>query len=148
MATNSKRTTWVAALIVAGVVYFLIGFGFVAFARWSIFGLTALTWNRLAFLFSAIVFVTQIIYEHARVGSAPRITAWHSSLAVALGALGLALAANIHDLGSSAGYRPRMLVALVAWPLITAVPAFFVALIVATVFNLMGKKAHARPGEI
>ncbi len=38
-------------------------------------------------------------------------------LAVAFGAFALALMANVHDLGSSAGYRPRMLIALVAWPL-------------------------------
>jgi hypothetical protein len=148
MVTHSKRKTWIAAVIVAGALYFLIGFGFAAFARWSTLGLTALSWNRLAFLFSAIVFVAHIIYESVWVGSAPRKTAWRSCLAVALGAFGLALAANIHDLWSPAGYRPRMLVALAAWPLITAVPAFFVALIVATVFNLLGKKAHARRGEI
>jgi hypothetical protein len=141
MATDSTRKSWIAAAIVAGVFYFLIGFGFAAFARWSSFGVTALTWNRLAFLFSAIVFVVHIVYENAWVGGAPRKTAWHSCLAVALGAFGLALAANIHDLGSPAGYRPRMLVALVAWPLITAVPAFFVALIAASGLSLMRKRA-------
>jgi hypothetical protein len=148
MATHSKRKTWVAAVIVAGVFYFLIGFGFAAFARWSTLGLTALTWNRLAFLFSAIIFVAHIVYENVWVSSGSRKTAWHSSLAVALGAFGLALAANIHDFLSPAGYRPRMLVALLAWPLITGVPAFFVALIVATVFNLAGKKGYVRPGGI
>ena len=54
-----------------------------------------------------------------------------ASAAVALGAFALALAANIHDLGSASGYRPRMLIALVAWPLLTAVPAFIVALVLA-----------------
>jgi hypothetical protein len=148
MATDSKRKSWVAAAMVAGVSYFLIGFGFAAFARWKTLGLTALTWNRLAFLFSAIVFAAHIIYENTRIDGTPRKTAWRSSLAVALGAFGLALAANIHDLGSPAGYRQRMLVALIAWPLITAVPAFFAALIVCTVFTLAEKKAYARPGGI
>jgi hypothetical protein len=53
------------------------------------------------------------------------------SAAVALGALGLALAANIHELGSDSGYRLGMLIALIAWPLLTAVPAFVLALVVA-----------------
>lgn len=147
MATDSKRKLWVSAVLVAGGLYFLIGFGFAAFARWSTLGLSASTWNRLAFMFSAIIFGAHIIYEHTRADSPPRKTAWHISLGVALGAFGLALAANIHDLGSPAGYRPRMSIALAAWPLITAVPAFFVALIVATFFNLAAKKkADARPG--
>lgn len=147
-AKDSKSKSWVAAVIGAGVFYFLIGFGVAAFARWSTFGLTALTWNRLAFLFSAIVFVAHMIYEHTRVDGTPRKTAWHASLAVALGAFGLALAANIHDLGSPNGYRPRMLIALAAWPLITAVPAFFVALILAIVFKLAGKKTGTGRGGL
>ena len=56
--------------------------------------------------------------------------------AVAFGAFALALAANIHDLGSASGYRPRMLIALVAWPLLTGVPAFIVALVVAAGLGL------------
>lgn len=57
-------------------------------------------------------------------------------LAVAFGAFGLALLANIHDLGSASGYRLRMLIALVTWPLITAVPAFIVALFLAAGLGL------------
>ena len=135
------RKQWIPVSIVVGLLYFAIGFGFAAFARWAVFGLTAVTWNRLAFLFSAIVFAVHIVCEQFRFESTPRRTAWHTSVAVALGAFGLALAANINDLSSPAGYRPKMLVALIAWPLITAVPAFFVALIVATVLNLVRKKA-------
>jgi len=56
-------------------------------------------------------------------------TAIHASLAVALGAFGLAVAANLHPHPASALY----LVALVAWPVLTALPAFLVALAVAAV---------------
>jgi hypothetical protein len=56
---------------------------------------------------------------------------------VALGAFGLALAGNIHDLWSISGYRPRMLIALVAWPVLTGVPAFIVALIAAAGLGLV-----------
>jgi hypothetical protein len=123
--TTSDLKRWIPASIIVGVSYFVVGFAFAAFARWSTFGLTALTWNRLAFLASAVAFAAHICYEHFRLQSPARLTAWHAALAVALGAFGLALAANIHDLGSPAGYRSRMLVALLAWPLITGVPAFF-----------------------
>ena len=125
----------------AGVLYFLVGFGFAAFARWSALSLKAETWNRLAFVVSAAIFAIHIAYEHFRLRNRARLTAWHTCLAVALGALGLALAANIHDLGSPTGYRSRMLVAFLAWPLITAVPAFFVALIAASVLTIVGRRA-------
>jgi hypothetical protein len=52
-------------------------------------------------------------------------------LAVALGALGLAIAANIHALRTGTG-NPRLLaLALVIWPIITGVPAFIVAFVAA-----------------
>jgi hypothetical protein len=135
------RQQWIPVSIVVGILYFVVGFGFAAFARWAVFGLTAVAWNRLAFLLSAIVFAVHIMCEQFRFESTPRRTAWHTSVAVALGAFGLALAANINDLSSPAGYRSKMLIALVAWPLITAVPAFFVALIVATAIKLVRTKA-------
>jgi hypothetical protein len=77
------------------------------------------------------LFAAHIAYEHFRLRNTALPTAWHAAAAVAFGAFARALAANVHDLGSASGYRPRMLIALVAWPLLTAVPAFLVALVVA-----------------
>ena len=88
-------------------------------------------WRLAAFVISGVIFVAHIAYEHFRFHNTARSTALHAAAAVALGAFALALAANIHDLGSASGYRPRMLIALVAWPLLTAVPAFLVALVLA-----------------
>jgi hypothetical protein len=85
------------------------------------------------------VFMVHLAHEHVRLGSTVRRTAARGAVAVAFGAFALALAANVHDLGSASGYRPRMLVALVAWPLLTAVPAFVGALVVAAV---LGIKRH------
>lgn len=53
----------------------------------------------------------------------------------------LALAANIHELGSASGYRPRMVIALVAWPIITGVPAFIAALVAAAGLGLVKRRA-------
>lgn len=99
-----------------------------------------LVWRWLAFLLSGVAFAAHIAYEHFRLGNRARKTAWHASVAVALGGFALALAANLHDLGSASGYRPRMLIALAAWPLLTAVPAFLVALAVAAGLGL--KQSH------
>lgn len=127
----SGRQRWFRMVVLLGVVYLIIGLAFGAFASWSASNSMRVTWNRLAFLTSAVAFAVHIGHEHFRLGNSPRITALHVSIAVTFGAFGLALMANIHDLGSSSGYRPRMLIALVAWPVLTAVPAFFVALVAA-----------------
>jgi hypothetical protein len=52
-------------------------------------------------------------------------------MAVALGAFGLAVAANIHSLQAGTGNRQLLALALVIWPIMTFVPAFVVALAVA-----------------
>lgn len=133
---ESDHKRWLRAVVLVGLVYFVIGIAFGTFAGWATSSSTRVTWNRLAFLASGIAFAVHIGYEHFRLGNSPRITATHASMGVAVGAFGLALVANIHDLGSASGYRPRMLIALVAWPLLTAVPAFIVALAVAAGLTL------------
>lgn len=133
---ESGRQRWLRAAVLLGVVYFVIAIVFGEFASRAASNSMRETWNRLAFLASGIAFAVHIGYEHFRLGNSPRITASHASIAVAIGAFALALSANIHDLWSASGYRPRMLVALVAWPLLTAVPAFIVALVVVAGLNL------------
>ena len=123
-------------MVLLGAVYFVFAIAFGDFASRAASNSMRETWNRLAFLASGIAFAVHIGYEHFRLGNSSRITASHASIAVAVGAFALALKANIHDLGSASGYRPRMLIALVAWPLLTAVPAFIVALVVAAGLTL------------
>jgi len=94
-----------------------------------------LLWRRLAWLVSGAVFVAHIAYGYFRLGHSPRTTALHASIAAALGAGGLAAAANIHEWRYTANYRPSMAIALIAWPLITAIPAFVVAITIGTVLN-------------
>jgi hypothetical protein len=133
---DSGRRRWFSIAILVGVVY-----GAVGIATGTLAGLAAsdrmqFLWRLSAFIISAVVFAVHIAYEHFRLRSATRPTAWHASVAVALGAFALAFVANIHDLRSASGYRPSMLVALVVWPLGTAVPAFVVALAVAAALGM------------
>ena len=132
----SDRKRWFRAVVLLAGVYFVIAIAFGTFAGWAVSNSVRETWNRLAFLASGIAFAVHIGYEHLRLGNSSRITASHASIAVALGAFALALKANIHDLASASGYRPRMLIALVAWPLLTGVPAFIVALVLAAALTL------------
>lgn len=98
-------------------------------------------WRLAAFVVSAVVFVVHVAFEHVRLRSPARQTAWHASVAVGFGGFLLALVANLHDLTSASGYRLRMLIALAAWPLLTAVPAYVVALAVAAVLGARRSRA-------
>jgi hypothetical protein len=122
---------WLGKAILAGVLYAAVGVGSAALAGAAASDQMRSFWRLSAFVICAVVFAAHFAHEHFRLRSTVRTTAWRASVAVAFGALALALVANIHDLGSASGYRPRMLIALVAWPLLTGVPAFIVALVVA-----------------
>ena len=128
---DSSRQRWLSTVILVGVLYLAVGIASAALAGAAESNQMRFFWRLSAFVISAVVFAAHIAYEHFRLHGAARPTAWHASVAVAFGAFALALVANIRDLGSASGYRPRMLIALVAWPLLTAVPAFIVALVVA-----------------
>jgi hypothetical protein len=133
---DAGRQGWFSTAILAGVLYLAVGVATGSLAGAAASSQIQFFWRLSAFVISAVVFAAHILYEHFRRRHTALPTAWHASVAVALGAFGLALMANIHDLGSASGYRPRMLIALVAWPLVTAVPAFLVALVVATGLGL------------
>jgi hypothetical protein len=92
-------------------------------------------WRLGAWLLSAVLFGTHILYERFALRNAPRSAALAVGLAAALGGFGLAAAANLHSLSVGAGDRQRrlLLVALVAWPVITGLPAFLVAWVVSAI---------------
>ena len=124
------------AIVVVGLLYGAVGVvtGAVAAAVSSSRAQTA--WRLSAWVISAFLLAAHVAFERVRLGHPIVRSAWHVALAAALGGFALAAAANVHDLGAAAGYRPRMLVALVAWPLITAVPGFLAALAGAAVLGL------------
>ena len=88
-------------------------------------------WRLAAWVVSAIGYAAHICYERFRLRNRPGVAALHVALAVALGAFGLAVGANIHSLAISSTNRHRslLLLALGLWPLITGLPAFFIALV-------------------
>jgi hypothetical protein len=89
-------------------------------------------WRLAAWIISGVVYAVHIGYEHFRLSSSAGATALHAAMAVALGAFLLAVGATVHAVmvASHAPYW-RFLLALVLWPIITAVPAFLVALCIA-----------------
>jgi len=132
---------WFAAIILVGLLYLFIGIAFGAFADWSGSTETQKLWRLAAWLVSAIVFALHIWYEHSKIQCSPRNIALHVSSAAALGAFGLAIAANIHAYATASGNRTLLAIALLVWPLMTWIPAFVVALAAAAVLARMRRGA-------
>jgi hypothetical protein len=95
----------------------------------------ARAWRLAAWAVSAVVYLAHIGYERLKLRSSPSVAALHVALAVAIGAIGLATAVLIRSLSTQSAFRMRWVLALVGFPAITAVPAFLVALLNASLLR-------------
>ena len=125
---------WLLAVLTVGVLYCLIGVVFAEFTTPDATASTTVLWRRLAWVVSGVVFGGHIIYERIVRGSTTRTAATLVALGAALGACGLALAANLHG-WRTGSYQRSLGVAVVAWPLLVFVPAFVVAFVTAVVLG-------------
>ena len=132
-ATAGRRSLRIVLLFAA--FYLVIGIAFAAFSDSATTNAIRLMWRRLAWLVCGVGFAAHILCEGFRLRNSPRLTAMHASVAAALAAGGLAVAANLHEWRTASRYRPSIALALVAWPLLTAIPAFVVAVIGAALLD-------------
>ena len=133
----SPRQPWIRAALIVGAAYLVIGRVFAAPS------VNLRLWRLAAWMLSGLVYAGHILYEHFRARNPPRSTALHVALAVAIGAIGLALAGMIHSLSTGTALRPAWLLALVLWPAITAIPAFLGALVATAVLSRLQQRAGA-----
>jgi hypothetical protein len=136
----TEKRHWLVRVLLFSIVYTVVGITFSALASFD----TQIMWRWAAWSFSAVAYALHIWYEHFRESYSPRSTALHTSSAAALGAFGLAVAANVHALRTDSGNQVLLALALVLWPILTAVPAFLVALAVATVLVRMRPRIEPR----
>ena len=134
----ARRQAWLRAALLFGAVYFLIGKLFTLPAE------NVHTWRVAAWLVSGIAYAAHIAYEHFRLRNSPRLAALHVSIAVAVGAVSLALAGMIHSLSTTSAIRPAWLLALLIWPAVTAVPAFLGALVAEALLARFPRSDRAR----
>jgi hypothetical protein len=122
--SESPRQSWVRTAVFLGIGYALVGIVFAVPAT------HVHAWRLAAWVVSSIGYAAHLAYERFRLQNSPVRAALHVAVAVALGAFGLAVGANIHSLfaGSTNQHRQLLLFALGIWPVITALPAFLVAL--------------------
>jgi uncharacterized ion transporter superfamily protein YfcC len=123
-------------VLLAGLLYTVIGLGTADLARHS-----GGAWRLVAWATSAVVFLVHIAYERTRVRSSTTSSALHPALAVALGAFGLALAATLRAAATS-NYRGAFALALVAWPAMTGIVSFVAAWVLVTIAGLLGQTAR------
>jgi hypothetical protein len=133
---ESPRPSWVRAAVVLGIGYALVGIVFPVPVT------HVHAWRLAAWVVSAIGYAAHIAYEHVWLRNPPAPAAVHVAFAVALGAFGLAVGANIHSLstGSTSHHRQLLLLSLGIWPVMTALPALVVA------FGMNVVLARAREG--
>lgn len=121
----TAKYRWFGTALLVGLLYIIVG---TLFPNPSVSDPMQFIWRLAAWIISAVTFVCHILYEHFRLHNSTRRVALHTSTAVALGAFGLAVAANIHSLQTGTGNRQLLVLALVIWPIMSAVPAFVVAI--------------------
>src|SRR5438094_3361933 len=121
---RSLGQSWVRTIVLFGIGYATVGIVFAVPAT------HVQAWRLAAWVVSAAGYAAHIAYERFRRQNSPSVAALHVAFAVAVGAFGLAVSANIHSLaiGSASQHRQLLLLSLGIWPVITALPAFLVAL--------------------
>ena len=108
----------VRTVLLLGVVYFIVGVVFGAFAGRAASNQGRVAWRWAAWALSGAVFGAHILYERARARGSPRTTALHASSAAALGAFGLAVAANAYTYTVGAHEHALALaLSLAIWPI-------------------------------
>lgn len=140
-----ENKSWLRTALLFGIAYGIVGITFGEFAGLSTSNEMRVAWRWAAWLVSAVVFAIQIGHEHFRSHNPARSIALHASTAAAMGAFVLAVAANVHELlANPANHRLLLLLSLVLWPILTAVPAFVVALTVAGILARMRPRIWLR----
>jgi len=136
---ESDNRSWLTGAMLVGVIYLVAGVVFGALAGAATSHQMVVTWRAAAFVVSAVAFAAHIWYEHFSLHNSPLRTALHATAAVALGAFGLAVAANVHWMFAETHGQRSPLLALPVWPVIAAIPAFLVALAVAAVLARLSR---------
>lgn len=133
---STSRWAWWRISLLAGVFYFAVGRLF----AWPTFNVQLFRWA--AWVISFVAYFAHIWFEHSRLHNTPRRIALHVSAGVGVGAFLLAVAAMVHNIalkGTAVG--PAWLISLVAWPLLTGIPAFVATLVGALVLARRDKRA-------
>ena len=114
----------IGSILLAGAAYVAASVGAAALSG----TVSARTWRLTAWLLSVAIFAIHFIIERNR--RLPRANvAARVAMAVAVGALGVAVLGPVRAHWGEPSRPKLILLSVVAWPIITGVPAFLVALV-------------------
>jgi hypothetical protein len=129
---STGRVRWFWAVLVVAILYLVAGLVSAELSRTAASVQMREAWRLAAWVISAVAFAAHIYYEHVRLHSSSGTTAFHAALAVGLAGFGLAVSASLHGHATN---HPFPAIALLIWPVMTALPAFVVALAVAVLLT-------------
>ena len=136
MTRSTRLATSLCLALVLAVLLPLAAFWFGAGMQTAVRVIRALSW-----LLSAVLYFLHLIIENR---SRPRATvaAWHTSAAVAMATLLLALVATARQLGAE-NRRPAVFVAIAVWPILTGLVSFAVGVVLS---GLLARSIPPREG--
>ena len=134
---ESHHQSWFRVALLVGIVYFAVGRLFATPAT------HAQEWRLAAWVVCGFAFAAHIAYEHFSLRPSPRLVAWHTAVAVAIGAFLLAVAGMIHSLWATSAVRTVWFLALMLWPAFTAIPAFLAAMVAGLILARLWPNADA-----
>ncbi len=120
------------SVLVAALAYAIIGV-LTAELSASATGVMHQGWRLVAWILSALVFVIHVWLMRLKRNQPVRRSALLAALGAGCGGFLLAAAANVHSAVTHTGRRGLVGLALLVWPLAIFIPAFVVALMLATV---------------
>lgn len=129
-------------ILLAGIAYVVIGVGTAALAGVAAAPAGVKGWRLAAWVLSLAVFGIQLVIERHR-RALPRTIAARVALAVAFGAIGVAALGPVRSHWGEPHRLKLALPSLVAWPIITGVPAFVAALTIAYGFDRLTRRGGA-----
>ena len=142
-AVGARKTAAVRIALFCGIMYLVAGLVFGELAGRAASVPMRLAWRWAAWAVSGALFGAHILYEQIRLRNSPKIAARHVATGAALGAFGLAAAANVHAYVASAQEHALMLrLSLAIWPVMIALPAFVVALVAALTLSWVRRSAR------
>ena len=117
-----------ATVLLVGAAYVAASVGTASLSGVASFPASVKAWRLAAWLLSLAIFVTHFLVERNRRLPLTTVAA-RVGIAVAVGAFGVAVLGPVRAHWGDAGRMKLLLLSIVAWPVITGVPAFVVALI-------------------
>jgi hypothetical protein len=139
--TTAGRKLWALVAIIVGVGYFLVAILSTTLSNSAASNQLRVGWRLAAWVVSAAVYAAHLAYEHYRLNNSYLVIALHVTMAVAIGAFLLAVSASVHAL-TVTSHAPwwQYGLALVVWPVATALPAFLFGLTISWVLLLLRRR--------